>query len=108
MTESKKIIVEFYYEVRGFQTFEVPTDYEVSEVNPNDAYDTLLYQFGLEEDCIKCNPIDVNQYGGGKGMFKGFGDIIEVDEEVNVVDFEFNQIFFEEEGIYSESKDDEK
>ena len=108
MAESKKIIVEFYYEVRGFQTFEVPNDYEVSEVNPNDAYDTLLYQFGLEEDCIKCKPIDVNQYGGGKGMFKGFGDIIEIDEEVNVVDFEFNQIFFEEEGISSDTEDDEK
>lgn len=87
---TKKIHVEFFYEARGFQTFEVPADYEITTGSKKDAYHDLLINFNSNIDsCVVHEPIEIYECGGSKGVFKSFGDFIESNnEQLHVVDFE--------------------
>lgn len=95
----KKIIVEFYYETRGYQVFAVPMDYEIDEANPREAYNNLFDLYGHSDGCIKCIPIKPEDFGSGSGHFSHFGDFIELhpNDDLQLVDFEFNKLMLEEE-----------
>jgi hypothetical protein len=87
---TKKIHVEFFYEARGFQTFDVPLNYVISSSSQSDAYHELMTNFISNVDMyLEHGPVDIYECGGSKGVFKRFGDFIESNnEQLQVVDFE--------------------
>ena len=110
MEKVKKVIVEFYFETRGYQVFEVPLDYEIDEATPYEAYNNLFDLYGHKDGCIKCVPISPERFGNGLGSFSYFGDIIQLNpnDNLHIVDFEFNKQVLEEEAeYYGENLDEE-
>jgi hypothetical protein len=105
--KTKKIHVEFFYEARGFQSFEVPVDYNIDSGCQNDAYHDLLMNFESNMDtCVVCEPIDILESGGSKGTFKSFGDFIESNNgQLHVIDFEFIELMNE---LERDEDDDEE
>jgi hypothetical protein len=111
MEKVKKVIVEFYFETRGYQVFEVPLDYEIDEATPNEAYNNLFDLYGHKDGCIKCVPINPERFGNGLGGFSYFGDIVQLNpnDNLHIVDFEFNKQVLEEEAeYYGENLDEEE
>lgn len=104
---TKKIHVEFFYEARGFQTFEVPIDYMVTSDSRSEAYYSLLTTFPSNLDsCVELQPIDIYECGGSKGVFKRFGDFIESNnEQLQVVDFELIELINE---LEEENEDEDE
>jgi hypothetical protein len=104
---TKKIHVEFFYEARGFQTFEVPSNYVISNGSQSDAYHELMTNFMSNVDmCLEHEPIDIYECGGSKGVFKRFGDFIESNnEQLQVVDFELIELINE---LEEENEDEDE
>jgi hypothetical protein len=102
---TKKIHVEFFYEARGFQTFDVPLNYVISSSSQSDAYHELMTNFISNVDMyLEHGPVDIYECGGSKGVFKRFGDFIESNnEQLQVVDFELVGLINE----LKEEKEDE-
>jgi len=54
----KTIVFEFNYEVRGFQYFEVPENYQICEHNPEEAYQSIRKRFDKKKRSVFQSNID--------------------------------------------------
>ncbi len=94
----KTIVFEFNYEVRGFQYFEVPENYQIIEHNPEEAYQSIRKRLKTKKIDVTSHELNSQNFGFKTGFFVDFGDVIELEkEDVKIIDFEFNKKYFDNE-----------
>lgn len=94
----KTIVFEFSYEVRGFQYFEVPENYQICEHNPEEAYQSIRKRLKTKQIDITIQELNSQNFGFKKGFFVDFEEVFELEKEnVKIIDFEFNKKYFDNE-----------
>jgi hypothetical protein len=94
----KTIAFEFDYEVRGFQIFQVPENYEIHEHSPNEAYESIRKRFKTKQIDITYQELNSYDFGFRAGYFVDFGEVLEIEgENVKIIDFDFNKKYYDNE-----------